>query len=88
MPSEAVVSTHLNTSEEVMKKEQEGPTLFRSGISQHYKILLADSRTGALGPGHIKFPLAIGNFISYSSFLFTRWSFPPGRAVQFLSKMA
>lgn len=45
MPSEAVVLTHLNTSEEVMKKRQEGWNLFGSGISQDDKIMLPYSVT-------------------------------------------
>lgn len=48
LPNEAVVSTHLSTSEEVMKTKQEGWSLFHASISQGGEIMLP---TAVLGVG-------------------------------------
>lgn len=46
MPSEIVVSTHLNSSEEAMKKNHKKKrNLFSSGISQDKKTILPYSVT-------------------------------------------
>lgn len=46
LPNEAVVSTHLNTSEEVMKTSQEGWSLFCASVSQGGEIMLPTAELG------------------------------------------
>lgn len=46
LPNEAVVSTHLNTSEEVMKTSQEGWSLFCASLSQGGEIMLPTAELG------------------------------------------